>query len=117
MKALAIIALLFGLGAVGASVYAFVETKPNYDYNKKEAEESAGGTDRISELNQLVFDDYNKALGREVVGAWGGGFLALVLGGIATRSRPGRALGIIAIIVGLAGAGLAFAVMPQPLVL
>ena len=40
MKALAILGLIFGLAATGASVYGMVETRPNYDSNEKTAAET-----------------------------------------------------------------------------
>ena len=116
MKALTILALLFGLGATGSSVYAMVETKPNYDSNAARMDDTEGKSDKLTNLDRLVYEDYAKALGREVVGSWAGGLLSIVLGALGLK-RGNKALAIVAILLGLAGAGLAFAVMPQPLVL
>src|SRR5262245_61350805 len=116
MKALAIVALVFGLASVGSSIYAVVETAPNYKSNKKRAEESSGQTGKLASLDQLVYEDYKKALGREVVGAWVAGLVALVTGGLALK-KGAKVPGAIGIVLALAGVGLAFSVMPQPLVL
>lgn len=108
--------MIFGLASAGASVYGMAETKGNYDYNKKEVESSEGKSAKMAELDQAVFDDYAKALGREVVGAWAAGLLAVVLGVVAAK-KGAKGLGLAAILLGLAGAGMAFAIMPQPIVM
>lgn len=115
MKILAIVALLCGLAGSGASAYSVIETKPNYDYSQRTAD-APERNPKMAALNQEILGNYSKALGRQVVGSWAAGLLALVLGIVAARGGA-KKLGIAAIVLGLAGAGAAFAVMPQPLVL
>jgi hypothetical protein len=115
MKGIAIVALLFGLAAAGASGYGMVETKPNLDATQARVDEgSSEGT--LAQLEQDSLRDYKQTLGRLVVGAWGAGLLALILGIVAMR-KGAKGLGAVAVIIGLAGAILGAVIMPQPLLL
>jgi hypothetical protein len=116
MKALAIAALVCALGAAGAAGYGMVETKGNYDYMSAEMASSDPKSAKLAELDRLVYDDYAKALGREVAGAWVGALLAVILGAVAVK-KGAKGMGIAAIVIGLGAAGVAFSIMPQPLVL
>lgn len=103
MKALAIVALVLGLGAIGASVYAKVETHPNYTSLSAELKEHGPST----KFDVPLLEDYKKTLDQLHYAAWGAGGLALVLGGVALAKKKG-ALPAIAMASGAIGAGLSF---------
>ena len=110
MKALAIIALIFGLGAVGASVFAKVEVYGNYEYTASVVKEGGSGG-RLAALEDMLLADYIKTLKLMHMLAWGAGGLAILMGAIAFAKQrvAGRGQGtlpILAIVVGLVGVGL-----------
>ena len=108
MKALTIIAIVLGLGAVGASVFAKVETHGNYQYMKNEVETRGPATPHDIPL----LEEYAKTLDTLHYAAWAAGGLALVLGVLALRKSANKGLPAAAILLGLAGAGLSFLSMP-----
>src|SRR5687768_13809117 len=117
MKALAIMALVFGIGAAGSVGYAMVETKGNYDSTTEEIKKTAGKSPKLIQVEQASWDDYHKTMGRLVAGAFAGGALALILGGIAAaKEKRVRTLAIVGIVIGLGAIGAALSIMPQPLV-
>jgi hypothetical protein len=108
MKALVIVALVLGLGAVAASVYAKVETHGNYEYMKTEIETRGPAT----QFDIPLRDEYKATLDKLHYAAWAAGGLALVLGALALRKSQKKGLPAAAILLGLAGAGLSFLSMP-----
>ena len=106
MKALAIVALLLGLGAVGASGFAKVETYPNYQYLKHEL--ATRGPSPPHDVPLL--EEYKSTIELMHYIAWGAGAAALVLGGLAYRQRKAR-LPLIAIGAAVIGIGLSFLTM------
>ena len=103
MKALAIIALLLGLGAIGASTFAKVETYPNYEYMRGELE--IRGPSTIHDVPLL--EEYKSTIDLMHIIAWAGGGLAIVLAGVAYRKRKGP-LPLVAIGAAVVGVGLSF---------
>lgn len=101
MKALAIIALLLGLGAVGASVFAKVETHGNYKYMAETLAKEGPAT----KYDVPLLAEYASTLKRMHLIAWAAGGLALVLGAVAFSKRRG-ALPVLGIVTGVAGAAL-----------
>ena len=108
MKALVIVALLLGLGAVAASVFAKVETHGNYEYMKNELDTRGPAT----EFDVPLLAEYKGTLDKLHYAAWAAGGLAVLLGAIAVRKSQNKALPAAAILLGLAGAGLSFLSMP-----
>jgi hypothetical protein len=109
MKALSIIGLILGLGAIAASVFAKVEVYGNYQYAASTVNEGSGG--RLGALEALLLADYIKTLKLMHMVAWGAGGVAVIMGAIAFMKQrvAGRGQGtlpILAIVAGLAGAGL-----------
>ena len=108
MKALVIVALLLGLGAVAASVFAKVETHGNYEYMKNELDTRGPAT----QYDVPLLAEYKSTLDKLHYAAWAAGGLAVLLGALAVRKSPSKALPAAAILLGLAGAGLSFLSMP-----
>ena len=108
MKALVIVALLLGLGAVAASVFAKVETHGNYEYMKNEL----GTRGEQTQYDVPLLAEYKSTLDKLHYIAWAAGGLAVLLGALAVRKSPNKALPATAILLGLAGAGLSFLSMP-----
>jgi hypothetical protein len=118
MKGLTIAALVCSLGAAAASVYATVETHPNYVSTKKDLDDmdhQEFHSQKQYEILMLSEDDYHHTLSTEVLGAWGGAAAALVLAGVAMKKGGSKGLTIPTMIIALGAAGAAIAVMPQPL--
>lgn len=110
MKALSIIGLILGLGAIAASVFAKVEVYGNYQYAASVVNEGGGGG-RMGMLDALLLADYIKTLKLMHMIAWGAGGVAVIMGAIAfakqrVAGREQGTLPILAIVAGLAGAGL-----------
>jgi len=110
MRALAIIGLILGLGAIGASVFAKVETYPNYKYTA-EAVAAGDSGEKIRQIEMIGLADYVSTLKLMHMAAWGAGALALIMGAIAfakqrVAGREQGTLPVLAIVAGLAGAGL-----------
>ena len=105
MKVLAVVAIILGLAAVGASVFAKVETHGNYQYMKGEVD--AG---RIqTKYDVPLVNEYKATLDKLHLLAWIAGGLALLLGVVAlVKSQGGKALPAVAIVLGLAGVALSF---------
>ncbi len=103
MKALAIVALLLGLVAIGASLFAKVETLPNYEYMKGELESGPPSTP----YDVPLLEEYKSTIDLMHFIAWGAGGLALVLGGVAYSKRKG-VLPLVAAAAGGAGVALSF---------
>ncbi len=112
MKALTFLAVLLGLGAIGASVFAKVETYGNFQYMANELATNGPRT----EFDVPLLAEYAQTLTRLHLVAWIAGGLALILGVLAyTKTREARIktpLPILAILLGLAGAGLAILSTP-----
>jgi hypothetical protein len=106
MKALAIVALLLGLGAIGASTFAKVETYPNYEYMKGELESGPPATP----YDVPLLEEYKSTIDLMHYIAWGAGGLALVLGIVAYTKRKGP-LPLVAAAAGAVGVGLSFLTM------
>src|SRR5688572_17561511 len=104
MKALTIIAILLGMGALGASIFAKVETHPNYEYMSSEIANRGPATPHDIPLR----DDLKKQLDMLHYGAWAAGGLALVLGALAVAKSQSKGLPLAAVLFGLAGVGLSF---------
>ena len=110
MKALSIIGLILGLGAIAASVFAKVEVFGNYQYTAGVVSEGGSGG-RLASLEAAMLADYIKTLKLMHMIAWGAGGVAILMGGIAFAKQrvAGRGQGtlpILAIVAGLAGVGL-----------
>jgi len=104
MKILAIVAILLGLGATGASVFAKVETHGNYKYMKGEVD--AG---RIqTKYDVPLVNEYKATLDKLHLIAWIAGGLALVLGAIALAKSQSKVLPAIGTVLGVAGLLLSF---------
>ncbi len=102
MKALAIIALVLGLGAVGAAGYAKVETFGNYQSLDKELKDHGPST----KYDVPLLQEYKDTLAHLHMIAWGAGALALVLGGVAmAKAKAKGGLPIAAIVLGVVGIG------------
>jgi hypothetical protein len=108
MKALVIVAMLLGLGALAASIFAKVETHGNYEYMKHELETRGPAT----EFDVPLLAEYKSTLDKLHYAAWAAGGLAVVLGALALRKSSNKGLPAAAILLGLAGAGLSFLSMP-----
>jgi hypothetical protein len=108
MKALLIAAFVLGLGALGASIFAKVETHGNYEYMKHEIETRGPAT----QYDIPLLEDYKATLDKLHYAAWAAGGLAVVLGALALRKSSNKGLPAAAILLGLAGAGLSFLSMP-----
>ncbi len=108
MKALIIASFVLGLGALGASIYAKVETHGNYEYMKNEIETRGPATQYDIPLR----DEYKATLDKLHYAAWAAGGLAVILGALALRKSSNKGVPAAAILLGLAGAGLSFLSMP-----
>lgn len=101
MKALAIIALLLGIGAIGASVFAKVETHGNYTYMAETLAKDGPRT----KYDVPLLEEYASTLKRMHMIAWAAGGLALLLGAVVFSKRRG-VLPVLGIVAGVLGAGL-----------
>lgn len=108
MKALVIVAMLLGLGALAASIFAKVETHGNYTYMKSELETRGPAT----QYDVPLLEEYKSTLDKLHYAAWAAGGLALLLGAIAMKKSASKGLPIAAIALGAAGIGLSFLSMP-----
>lgn len=108
MKALVIVAMLLGLGALAASIFAKVETHGNYEYMKNEIETRGPATQHDIPL----LEEYKSTLDKLHYAAWAAGGLAVILGALALKKSGNKGLPAAAILLGLAGAGLSFLSMP-----
>ncbi|HEY5937906.1 MAG TPA: hypothetical protein VIU61_24825 [Kofleriaceae bacterium] len=108
MKALAIIGIILGLAAGGASTFAKVEVWPNYQYASSVVNEGGGGG-RMGALDAMLLADYVKTLKLMHMLAWGLGGLAIIFGLIAfmknrVAGRGQLTLPILSMFFGLTGA-------------
>jgi len=108
MKALVIVAILLGLGALAASIFAKAETHGNYTYMKNEIETRGPAT----QFDIPLLAEYKGTLDKLHYTAWAAGGLAVVLGALALKKSANKGLPAAAILLGLAGAGLSFLSMP-----
>lgn len=108
MKALLIAAFVLGLAALGASIFAKVETHGNYEYMKHEIETHGPAT----EYDIPLLAEYKSTLDKLHYAAWAAGGLAVVLGALALKKSSNKGVPAAAILLGLAGAGLSFLSMP-----
>jgi ABC-type uncharacterized transport system YnjBCD permease subunit len=112
MKVLAIIALLLGVAAIGASTFAKVETHGNYEYMKETIERDGPAT----AYDLPLLEEYASTLKTMHLVAWAAGALALVLGLIALSKRKISpvpvALPAAAMVAGLLGIGLSLLSAP-----
>jgi hypothetical protein len=108
MKPLIIAAFVLGLAALGASIFAKVETHPNYESLKHSIDTSGPAT----AYDIPLLEEYKGTLDKLHYAAWGAGALAVVLGALAMRQATNKGVPAAAILLGLAGAGLSFLSMP-----
>ena len=112
MRGLGMLSLLLGLAAVGASVFAKVETWGNF----KAAAERVAGQVRAGELGGLelrIVADYSETLTRLHLAAWICGGLAVLLGVVGmARGRGTNLVPGLGAVLGAAGAVLTFLTMP-----
>jgi hypothetical protein len=112
MKVLAIVALLLGLAAAGASIFAKVETHGNYVYMKETIEKEGPKT----AYDRPLLEEYSSTLKTMHLVAWAAGGLALVLGLIALAKRKSSpipvALPSAALVAGLVGIGVSLLSTP-----
>ena len=104
MKVLAIVAILVGLAATAASVFAKVETHGNYEYMNAKVE--AGEIE--TKYDVPLRDEYKSTLEKLHLVAWIAGGLALLLGAAALAKSSNKVLPIIAIVLGAAGVAASF---------
>lgn len=106
MKALTILALLVALGGVGASLFAKVETYPNYQSLSQQLAAEGPST----QYDVPLLADYAGTIKLMHYIAFGAAALSLVLGLLAhKKTREGKIrtpLPMMAIVIGLIGAGL-----------
>ncbi len=79
MKALGIAAIVLGVAAIGANVYAVVETKPNYESLSETIEKQGAQT----KFDLPLLEEYRDTLKMLAYAAFGLGALGVILGGIA----------------------------------
>ena len=108
MKALSIVAIVLGLAALGASIFAKVEIHGNY----KSLGEQIATEGPATAYDIPLLEEYKERLDLMHYIAWGAGGLALILGALAAAKSQKKGLPVVGIILGLAGAGLAFLSMP-----
>lgn len=115
MKVLAILCLVFGLGATGVGVYSLVETTPRYKspVNVKRWKELLAKRDsektKLDKLEYAVIQGLEYAYKRQQAAIWGLGVLSLVFGVIVLAKKAETKLHFAGIGLAVVGMGLAVA--------